>query len=712
MKLRVKALLAASLLASTPALADEGMWLPSQAPEIAAQMKAAGLKLDPKALANLSAAPMNAIVSLGGCSAAFLSPQGLVATNHHCVYGSIQYNSKPDQDYLTKGFLAATTADELPAAPGSRIYVIEELRDVTAQMLEGIAPGATGRQRYDRIEANQKALVQACEKQPSRRCDVRAYYGGSTYYLQQMLEIQDVRLVYAPAGSIGNFGGEVDNWQWPRHTGDFGFYRAYVAPDGSSKPFDKANVPYKPKSWLKVASRGVSEGDFVVLAGFPGNTERHRTAAETKSFFASLYPLQQRLLAEYSNQITSATAGSEEAKIKYANALRGADNIKKKLEGQLSGAEAISLVAKKEQAEQAFRTWALDPARAGELKPVIETLDAVAAEAADARIKALRYGLLARGQLLAAARTIYRWSKEQQKPDAEREPGFQERDRRPVTERLTQIERRFDAAVDRKLFEAAIAEYRNLPAADRNAAFDRLTGEIGMERLYAATKLGDTQVRLSLLGKTPAEIEASSDPFLRLAVAMYAEDMEREARTKDREGRLQAARSAYMQAFRKHAAALGRPVYPDANGSLRLTFGHVKGRKRDGASWTAFTTAGGILEKYTGAEPFDSPAKQLELIRKGDFGTYAHAPLKSLPVNYLSTLDITNGNSGSSTLNARGEFVGLAFDGTIDGVISDWWFDPSINRTIHVDSRYMLWVMDKVDGASRLLDEMGVAPKK
>jgi hypothetical protein len=322
MRLNSGLFILAALLAAAPVAADEGMWLTSQAPEIAAQMKKAGLKLDPATLSNLSNAPMNAIASLGGCSAAFLSSQGLVASNHHCVYGSIQYNSKPGQDYLKDGFLAATRADELPAAPGSRVFVIEELKDVTTQMLEGISATMTGRQRYDRIEANQKALVQACEKQPNRRCDVRAYYGGSTYFLQQMLEIQDVRLVYAPASSIGNFGGEVDNWQWPRHTGDFGFYRAYVAPDGSSRPFDKANVPYKPKSWLKVSAKGLTEGDFVLLAGFPGTTERHRTASEAKAFFSDLYPLQQRLLAEYANQIKSATAGDDAASIKYANALR------------------------------------------------------------------------------------------------------------------------------------------------------------------------------------------------------------------------------------------------------------------------------------------------------------------------------------------------------------------------------------------------------
>jgi hypothetical protein len=332
--------------------------------------------------------------------------------------------------------------------------------------------------------------------------------------------------------------------------------------------------------------------------------------------------------------------------------------------------------------------------------------------AADARLVAARYGLLNRSQLLSAARTIYRWSQEQAKPDAEREPGFQERDRRLVTERLTQIERRFDPKVDRKLFEAALSEYRTLAPAGRNAAFDRQLEKTGLDRLYETTKLGDTQWRLSLLSRSSAELASETDPFLRLAVAMYETDMAREAENKEREGKLQAARSAYMSAFRRYAAAEGRAVYPDANGSLRLTYGHVKGRARDGASWSAFTTARGIADKYTGAEPFDSPARQLELIRKGEFGRYAHAGLKTLPVNYLSTLDITNGNSGSSTLNAKGEFVGLAFDGTIDGIIADWWFDPSINRTIHVDVRYMLWVMDRLDGADRILNEMEIVGRK
>ena len=694
-------------LLAAPALAEEGMWLPRQTPRLADTLKDKGLTLDPVVLADLQKAPMNAIASLGGCSAAFLSPQGLVATNHHCVYGSIQYNSKPGQDYLTDGFLAGALTDELPAAPGSRIYVIEDLRDVTREMNRGITSKLGGIARYEKLEANRKRLIAACEKQASRRCDVRAYYGGATYFLQQQLEIKDVRLVYAPAGGIGNFGGETDNWMWPRHTGDFGFYRAYVAPDGSSAPFAAGNVPYRPKSWLKVASEGVKENDFVMVAGFPGTTSRLVTAAEAKFNFDTMLPVQQTLLDEYSAAIEKATAGDPDATIKYASIIKSADNYKKKSLGEMAGADRIGLAARKQAQEAEYRAWiAADPKRARLYDPA--RLDALVAEANQTALDNVRMGTLSRAQLLGAARTLYRWSKEREKADAARESGFQDRDRLPIEQRLTQVERRFVPAVDRILFEQALAEYRKAPAERRNAAFEAKLAEIGLDRAYAETRLGDTPTRLAWLDKTPAEFEASTDPFIQLAVAAYPADIAREREAKERAGKLQAARSASMQGMLAFAEGQGRTLYPDANGSLRFTYGKVTGKTVDGQIWTPFTTAEGLAAKQTGKGEFAAPQKAIDLIRAKDYGRWTAPELGTLPVDFMSTVDITNGNSGSSTLNARGEFVGLAFDGTLDGVVSDWSYDPTINRTIHVDSRFMLWTMDKVDGAHRLLAEMGV----
>ena len=703
--------IAATALVSAPSGADEGMWLPSQAREIAAELRSAGLRIDPTDLADLQSAPMNAIVSLGGCSAAFVSPQGLVATNHHCVYGSVQYNSRPGQDYITDGFLAATLANELPGEPRSRIYVIEALTDVTAQMNAGLSPTLAGAARYDRLDVNRKALIAACEKQANRRCDVRGYFGGATYYLQQQLEIQDVRLVYAPALGIGNFGGETDNWMWPRHTGDFGFYRAYVAPDGSSAPFSKANVPYKPKAWLKIAKDGVAEGDFVMVAGFPGTTSRLATAAEAAYNYAQYAPFRQKLLSDQSDEIIRVTAGDEAARIAYASILKGADNYKKKIVGEIAGADAIGLNARKQAEEDAYRAWiGADPKRQARLGAAASTLDAVIAENNAAGIDALKLGTLNRAALLAAARDLYRWAKEREKPDATREAGYQDRDLRPRTEALRGLNKRYVALVDRALFEQALPVYQSVDAARRPTAFDAKLKALTLDRLYRDTTLSDPAIRLAWLGKPASAFEASSDPFIELAVALYAWDRERERQTKDRAGRDQAARAVYTGGMREFAKSRGKTLYPDANGSLRFTYGTVQGRVRDGQIWTPFTTAEGLVAKQTGKGEFDAPDSLIEAIQAKDYGRYQVAKLGTLPVNFMSTVDITNGNSGSSVLNANGEFVGLAFDGTLDGVISDWSYDAAINRTIQVDSRFMLWTMDRIDHADRLLVEMGVKP--
>ncbi len=708
MNLRFTVVALATLM-STAAYADEGMWLPSQTAKIGDKLRAAGLQIDPAKLGDLNAAPLNAIISLGGCSAAFVSPKGLVVTNHHCVYDSVQYNSKAGRDYLTDGFMAKTDADELAATPGSRIHVIEDLRDVTAQMTRGLTDAITGKARFDLIDANRKTLIATCEKQPSRRCDVRAYFGGAQYFLQQQLEIKDVRLVYAPASGVGNFGAETDNWMWPRHTGDWGFYRAYVAPDGSSKPFDKANVPFKPKSFLKIAKDGVKDGDFVMVAGFPGSTSREATAAEATFNFKSYAPLYQKLLSDYSDLIMRETATDKETSIRYASIVKQADNYKKKTLGEEAGAEAIDLDGRKARQQAAYRGWiAADPARVTNYGSAATALDALIVEDQQSQLDALRLGTLGRAQLLSAARTAYRWAKERAKPDAQRENGYQDRDRQLRSDGLARVERRYVARVDRAILEQALREFAMVPAARRDVAFEAKLKAIGLDRLYGETRLADTATRVALLDMTPAQLEASADPFVQLAVALYPGDVAREAAAKDRAGRTQAARSVYMRGMLAFAASEGRTLFPDANGSLRFTYGKVQGRTRDGQIWTPFTTAPGFLAKFTGRGDFVAPANIIAAMKAGDFGTYAAPALGTLPINYLSTVDITNGNSGSSTLNAKGEFVGLAFDGTLDGVISDWSFDPAINRTIHADSRFMLWTMDKVDGAGRLLTEMGV----
>jgi hypothetical protein len=712
MRFSLPALLLA-FAAAAPVAAVEGMWLPSQAPELAARLKADGLEIPAEALADLEAAPMNAIASLGGCSASFLSPEGLVATNHHCAHGSIQYNSAPGKDLLTNGFLARSRAEELPAAPGSRVLVMEALDDVSAEMLAGVTTAVTGSARTDLLEKSRKALIAACEARPGRRCDVRAYYGGGSWFRQTMLELRDVRLVYAPAGSVGNFGGEVDNWQWPRHTGDFSFYRAYVGPDGNPAAFSPHNRPYRPRSHLQIATGDLKEGDFVLIAGFPGVTERYRTAAETEAYYRDIYPLQQRLLAENSALIAR-EAKTDAERIAYAGLLKGSDNFKKKIQGQMDMARQTDLVGQRQRADTAFGEWGVRPENRRTHALAISNYDLLVEQELAATRARLVNGMYGRAQLLAAARLLYRWATEQQKPDTERAPGYQARDRQLVSEQLARIDRQFVARIDRMQLEAARAETARLPEAQRNLALERgLAEQIakhgGLEGVYAATKLGDRGERLAWLDRPLQDFATSDDPFIQISVMAFAADMRSEEQRRDLEGRLHAARVPYMAAVKAHAASQGRLLYPDANGSLRFTWGQVRGRQvQDGKAWTAFTTPRGLLEKETGKAPFNSPPALLERVRAGDWGRWASPALGTLPVNFLSTTDITNGSSGSAILNAKGEFVGLAFDGTIEGMLSDWKVDEATNRTIGVDARYMFWVMEKVDGADGLLKEMGL----
>src|SRR5690349_15994168 len=254
-----KTLLSLAVLTSFAAQADEGMWMPQQLPQVAQQLKAAGLELDPATLTKLTDFPMGAIVSLGGCSASFVSPQGLVITNHHCVYNSVAVNSTPQRDLLADGFLAKTMADELPAAPGSRVFVTEEVANVSTRVITPEVAKLTGKARVDAMEKNQKSLVAECEKDAGYRCTVASFYGGLEFYRIKQLEIRDVRLVHAPPSGIGKFGGDTDNWMWPRHTGDYGFYRAYVSRDGKAADYARDNVPYRPKVYLKPARAGVRE---------------------------------------------------------------------------------------------------------------------------------------------------------------------------------------------------------------------------------------------------------------------------------------------------------------------------------------------------------------------------------------------------------------------------------------------------------------------
>jgi len=707
------------------ASAEEGMWLPSQLPGLAEELQAAGLELDAGKLGDLSSYPLGAVVSLGGCTASFVSDQGLVVTNHHCAYGSIQHNSTPANNILEHGFLAQTVADELPAAPGSRVLVTLAIEDVTARILAAVPAGARGQERFDAIEAAEKALVAECEQQEGVRCRVSSFHGGLSYQLITQLEIRDVRLVYAPARSVGKYGGEVDNWMWPRHTGDFSFLRAYVGPDGRPADPSPENVPYRPRHWLRVAPGGVADGDFVMVAGYPGRTSRYRLADEVAHTVDWYYPASIKVSRELLGHIERALERYPDARLTLAPMLSGIHNRTKNNEGMLVGFDRTDVVGAKREFESRLTAWInADPQLASRYGDVLGELRALVAEEQRDREQELYWGIANRWPMLGAASTLYRLAQERRKPDLEREPGFQERDLRRIRERMERIATSYDARVDRLVAFDRIKMYATLPAEQRVAVFDRYLGIAGgggidegalnlkLDAMYAGTRLDDLATRLAWMDADVDAFAASDDPFIRLAVALYPVELEREAKEETLRGHFQEVRPRFMEALIAYQRSQGAAVYPDANATLRVTYGNVAGYHPQDAVWyEPFTKLEGLLEKETGVEPFDSPAALLDAIRAGDTGPYALASLGSVPVNLLSTLDTTGGNSGSPTLNRRGELVGLLFDGAWESLLSDYDYEPERVRSIHADVRYMLWVMDRVDGAHRLLREMGVEPR-
>ncbi len=700
-----------------------GMWMPRQMglPPHAALLAGMGVKVKASDLANPLVAPLNAVVSLGGCTGSFVSRDGLVVTNHHCVQGALQFNSTPAKNLVEDGFLAKTRGDELPAGPSQKISVAQAFTDITAPMRDGLEAITDPVARTKELEKRQKTQTAACEKdRPGIRCDVRSFFRGAEWQLIEYLEIRDVRLVYVPPRAVGNYGGEIDNWAWPRHTGDWSFYRAYVGPDGKVADPSPANVPFKPRHHLKVDRDGLRQHDFVMVTGYPGKTERITTYAEVKFDVDWTYPyliayLQARydLLQEIIDGKTNAPPATQ---LKAGVAKQGIQNGLEKYQGVLAGLLKGDMLAQKKATDDQARAWSAAAGHEQHLA-AIARLDAMNIEEQRTARADFDFGQAAGGSgLLGSAIGFVRLAEERTKPDADRKPGYQERDmpRREASQK--QFTRQFDAILDKTTLRLALVRALDLPAADRpwlntfvgakkGAKVDVAMIDRALGAMYAGTKLADEKLRLDLLkNATPAKLKASKDPFIKLAVALWPTMKEKEAKADKEGGELLLLTNRYAEAMRE---ALGGNLSPDANSTLRVTYGTVRPFPSGGRP---FTVASEILAKDTGKEPFDAPKAQLDAIKAKKWGPYASTELGEVPVDFIADLDITGGNSGSPALDRDGELVGLAFDGNLEGVASDVVFNHETTRTIIVDARYMLWFMDAIDQADNVLTELGVTP--
>jgi len=719
MRKKTMGLAAAMAMGLAPgAQADEGMWMPSQLPSIGKQLRAAGYQGNPADLADLTKPPLSAVVKVGGATGAFVSGDGLVLTNHHVAFGVIQYNSNPQRDLIQHGFVAGDRGQELPANPDFRLRVTTGFDKVTEQVLAQ-AKGKTGRAYYDAVDAAGKVLVSACEREAGYRCSVVNMFYGRDFYLVKQLEIRDVRLVYAPPRAIGNYGDEVDNFVWPRHSGDFTVLRAYVGPDGKPAAYAKENQPYHPPAHLQVASEGVNEGDFVMLAGYPGTTYRHRTAAEFADQVQWRLPKSVEVMKQLQGVMEDSGRADKQAAIRYASQLQSLKNGIKRFSGELDGLKRSDAVEIRRKDEDAMLAWLAKQPQARTLRPDIDAVAKLIANGNANRERDLLFAILqSQTQLMRSALTLQRFAHERARPDAERETGYQERDEELTAGMLKQVQRRYDAAVEKRLLAALLIRYQQLPdlqrVAEFDAAFGRTPAELAaaLDRVYGATQLGDEAQRLHWLKAQPDEVAKSDDALLKLAAALQPALLRIEDQRKERDGELLRLRPAYMQALIAYREQQGRAVYPDANSTLRVSYGKVTPLKaRDAVSYAPLTSTAGIVEKNTGVEPFDAPKPLLDAIAKGDYDGYLDKRSGVMPVDFLSNLDTTGGNSGSPVLNAHGQLVGLNFDSNWEAVSASWMFDPRYKRAIHVDMRYMRWLMDKVYPAPALLQELGVPAK-
>ena len=698
-----------------------GMWMPRQMnhPIHAAALQAMGVAVPAADLSNPLAAPLNAVVSLGGCTASFVSPEGLVITNHHCVQGALQLNSTPEDNLVENGFLAKTRAAERSAGPTQKVMVAQAFTDITADMVNGLDAIKDPAARKKELETRTKAQLAACEKErPGIRCDVKSFYRGAEYQLIEYLEIRDVRLVYVPARSVGNYGGEIDNWAWPRHTGDFSVYRAYVGADGKPADFAPENVPFKPKHWLKVDQDGQAQDDFVMVTGYPGTTNRVTTFSEVDFDVQWGYPNTIRYLQERYDLLeqilkSDASAGT---KIKAGVFKQGIQNGLEKTSGVLAGLQKGDMLEQKKAIDAKVKAWAAEPGHEDAAAAITELEKLLAAKRSTAPAD-FGFGIAVTGSAhLRNAILLVRVAEERTKPDAERKPGYQERDMARIEGSQKTFARQYDATIDRAVFKLSLRKAAQLPAADRpwlntllgvkkGAKIDDKVIDARVDTLFAGTKLEDEALRLDLLKTaTPKTLKAQKDPFIKLAVAMWPLLKAKEAKADAESGESLLVAPKYATAM---SEAMGGYLSPDANSTLRITYGTIKPFESGGAP---FTKATEILAKDKGEEPFDAPAKLLAAIKAKSFGPYADKALGDLPVDFIADLDITGGNSGSPALNGKGELVGLAFDGNIEGVASDVVFNHQTTRTIIVDIRYAMWVMDAIDGADNILEEMGVKP--
>jgi len=695
------------------AMAEEGMWLLTQLKQLELEKK--GLKIKIEDIYHPDKASLtDAIVWLGGCTASFISPDGLVLTNHHCAYGALQRASSEEKDYIKDGFLAKDRSEELQAI-GSTASMLQYLKDVTKDVLKAAKGVKDPVERDKKINAKITEMTEKIEKgRDDILANVASMYNGKQYILFVYNRYQDVRIVYAPPVSIGKYGGDIDNWMWPRHTGDFTYLRVYMAPDGSGAKYSPDNIPVKPKRYLRIARDHLKDGDFTFILGYPGSTTRWRTSNSVGWNLKYNYPETIQNYREILDLLADQTKDSPEGKIKVANLNAGLNNTMKNYQGKIDGMTKTHFLKKKIKFEKELMEFINSkPQLKEKYGDILNRIEAQYKELARMKKKDDVLGLFgfSGGTMSSLASQIYGVAREREKSKKERDPNFTERG---VDQAIKNLHLRFYSyyePVDKAMLKRVLKKVNQLPTGQRIGGLEYLfnsgqSSDDFVEEAYSKSKLADVDYARTLFKKSSKELEALDDLFFKLAAKKYDEVEDYEKRYQKFSVNIVNLRKEYIDALYEWK---GQGLYPEANSTMRFTYGHVAGYKPADAVWYApFTTLKGVVEKHTGEDPFDVPAKLAELSGKRDFGQWADSKFNDVPVAFTHRCDITGGNSGSPVMNANGELVGLAFDGNYEAMTGDWQYDYDIQRTISVNIKYVLFVTEKFGGADYILKEMGL----
>ena len=675
-----------------------GMWIPSLLEGMNEQeMANLGSKLTAKDIYDVNNSSLKDAIGHfnGGCTSEVISPKGLILTNHHCGYSQIQSHSSLENDYLKDGFWAMSLEEELPN-PGLFIEFIVRIEDVTTQVLNGVTEDMTEKEKQSAISKNSNALEAEVQKEAWQDTKIKSFYKGNQYFLFVTERFNDIRLVGAPPSSIGKFGSDTDNWVFPRHTGDFSMFRIYADKNNRPAEYSKDNVPYKPKHFLPISLDGIEEGDFTMVFGFPGTTDEYLPAVAIEHITKAYNPSNIAIREAALKVIDAKMKESDEVRIKYASKQARIANAWKKWIGENLGIEKSNAIEERRAFEATFKKALKEKGLENKYGNILPEFDVLYENFADINIKRRSFieVFLVTNELMNMTFRTYQFEQ-----GIKNNPDIFDKAKASIEGTITGIHKNYDVNVDKGVFESVMPFYTN---------------NVDVS-IYNNTAFTSLDTALKLFEGTPEEVieKLNNDPAYAYAKPMIDEfyntiNPEFEAKNEP----ITALQTEYMTALMK--ALPNERYFPDANGTLRVTYGQVRGYSpRDAVYYSPVSYLDGVIEKYIpGDYEFDVPQKLIDLYEAKDYGPYADANGK-VPVCFLGTNHTTGGNSGSPTIDAHGNLIGLNFDRVWEGTMSDMYYDPEICRNIMVDLRYVLFIVDKYAGAKHLIDEMElVHPKK